>query len=71
MFDFNFRITKMNYYIGTFTALFCSIGGMIVCQFKLETFAEATVTIITSILVFSCLRQYMSVSSNIIIELMK
>jgi len=71
MFDFNFRMTKINYYIGTFTALICCLGTVITFEFKLDTFANATITIIFTIILFFVCRQYMSVSSNVIIELMK
>ena len=64
-------MTKTTYYIGTFTAFIGSIGAVITFEFKFDIFSNAIVTIIFTIVLFFGLRQYMSISSNVIIELMK
>ena len=70
MFDFNFRWSRVNNYIGIFVALFIAIGGIIQAKIPVESFVDAIKVVIGTIGTFLLIRKYMSVFSNLIYELM-
>ena len=70
MFDFTFQATRVNYHIGSFIAMFTTIGGMIQIKYKVDSLSDTIVIIVGTIFVFLCVRRYMIVFSNVLNELM-
>ena len=70
MYDFTFQATRVNYHIGSFIAMFTTIGGIIQLRYKVDSLSDAIVIILGTIFVFLSVRRYMSMFSNILNELM-
>ena len=69
MYDFTFQATRVNYHIGSFIAMFTTIGGMIQV-YKVDSFSDTMIIIVGAAFTFLCVRRYMSVFSNVLNELM-
>ena len=70
MFDFTFPATRVNYHIGSFIALFVTIGGIMQVGYKDDSFSDVVIIIVGTAFTFFCNRIYMSLFSNVLNELM-
>jgi len=61
MYDFTFQATRVNYHIGSFIAMFTTIGGVIQVGYKVDSFSDTILIIVGTTFTFLVLRRLMSV----------
>jgi hypothetical protein len=69
MYDFTFQATIVNYHIGSFIAMFATIGVVIQVGYKVDSFSDTIIIIVGTVFSFLVLRRLMSVFSNVLNEL--
>jgi hypothetical protein len=61
MYDFTFQATRVNYHIGSFIAMFATIGVVIQVGYKVDSFSDTIIIIVGTVFSFLVLRRLMSV----------